>query len=221
MADFNHDTCSVCLEDFTNMNDKTNLKCGHTFHVNCIISCLRKSNECPYCRDTDGNPKISVSNNNNNFGFFFDNDNDSEDITYNQSLQEYKDFKSTMKIIEKNDIDLKESIHNIISESKKLEKQSLIVNKNYNKELYNVSNEFLKNYKLSIEYIGYYTELLSYKKEYSKLLQKIKKKISNKLGLEIDEVTNDYIIDYLEEKRVYSDYCYFKLPQKIYRHTLE
>ena len=71
MTNFNHDICSVCLEDFTNTADKTNLKCGHTFHVNCIINCLRKSNECPYCRDTDGNPKISVSNNNNALGFFF------------------------------------------------------------------------------------------------------------------------------------------------------
>jgi hypothetical protein len=218
MTNFNNDTCSVCLEDFDTTSQNTSLKCGHTFHVGCIINCLRKSNECPNCRDTDGNPKISVSNSNNNaFGFFFDeDDNNSTDSAFDQTLTEYKDFFNTMKTIEKENIDLKQSIHNIISEGKKLEKKSQLISKNYDKELNNVTIEFLKNYKLSNEYTEYFSNVQSYKKQYSKLIQKIKKQISKKLDFEIDPVTMDFIIDYLDEKRIYSEYCYFKLPQRIY-----
>jgi len=214
MVQYNdNDICSVCLEDLNSNIQKTNLVCGHTFHVNCIINCLRKSNECPYCRDTDGNPKISVSNN-NELGFFFDDE--SEDTAYNQTLEEYNDFINTMKSIEKEDIDLKESINKLVLQSKNLEKKSTLVSKKYDKDLNDYTNEFLQNYKKSSDYNEYILCKESYKKQHTKLIQQIKKKISKKLDFEIDNITVDYIRDYLEEKRAYSDYYYFKLPVKMY-----
>ena len=121
-----------------------------------------------------------------------------------------------MKTIEKEDNDLKESINKIVLQSKNLEQKSIIFSKKYDKDLNNYTNEFLQNYKKSSEYSEYINFKESYKKQHSQLIKKIKKKLSTKLDLEIDDITLDYIKDYLEDKRAYSDYCYFKLPLRIY-----
>jgi len=43
------DTCSICLDD---TNDKwSELKCGHKFHKNCILSWTNKQRTCPICRE--------------------------------------------------------------------------------------------------------------------------------------------------------------------------
>ena len=211
MNNIDMDICSVCLDDLDETNATTSLTCGHTFHVNCIIKCLRKTNECPNCRDTDGNPKISVSNSNNHIDMNYE---DSDKNSIDETLIEYNDFVSTMKALEKEDINLKLSIHKIITESKKIEKKSLLINKNFDKEINKVANDFINQYRISNEYTEYNNEIIDYQKKHNNLLQKIKKKIAKKLDLEIDSLTTDFIKDYLNEKCGY--YYYFKLPRRIY-----
>ena len=43
------DTCSICLDD---TNDTwSELKCGHKFHKDCILSWTNKQRTCPICRE--------------------------------------------------------------------------------------------------------------------------------------------------------------------------
>ncbi|UKK00923.2 RING-type E3 ubiquitin transferase [Theileria orientalis] len=50
-----YETCTICTEDFKE-GDKIHLlteekeKCGHAFHVDCIIPWLKQHNSCPVCR---------------------------------------------------------------------------------------------------------------------------------------------------------------------------
>ncbi len=41
--------CSICLDDLE--NNKTQLRCGHYFHFDCIKSWTKKNGTCPVCRE--------------------------------------------------------------------------------------------------------------------------------------------------------------------------
>ena len=43
-----HEECSICLSNEVNIHTK----CGHYFHLKCIISWSRKVDSCPNCRHT-------------------------------------------------------------------------------------------------------------------------------------------------------------------------
>lgn len=49
-------TCSICLNNIINRNNKTITKCGHVFHTDCYTEFLLKTKythiKCPLCRDT-------------------------------------------------------------------------------------------------------------------------------------------------------------------------
>lgn len=42
--------CCVCLSDFKDV-DYCFLSCGHKFHCTCLLTSIRKKNECPTCRE--------------------------------------------------------------------------------------------------------------------------------------------------------------------------
>jgi TRAF-interacting protein len=215
MTTFNNDTCSVCIDDFDNTSIKTSLKCGHTFHVDCIINCLRKSNECPNCRDTDGNPKLSISNNNNNhFDFFSDEDSDVDQNTIYSNFQEYRDFLNNMKELEKENKELKNRIKAYKIETTNIEKKSQNIIKNYEKGLNDVANEYIKSYRETVEYTEYIKEIQHIQKQYISIRKKIERNVSRKLDLEIDQTTRDFIKDYIEEQT--GNLYYFKVPRRIY-----
>ena len=44
------ETCSICLDDATDIETTSKLSCGHHFHTNCIRLCLERSHKCPLCR---------------------------------------------------------------------------------------------------------------------------------------------------------------------------
>ena len=41
------DICNICLE---NIKEQIYMECGHSFHKECILKWLEKSNKCPCCR---------------------------------------------------------------------------------------------------------------------------------------------------------------------------
>ena len=43
------ESCPICVEEFK-ADDFENLKCGHSFHPNCIKEWLSSKTTCPYCR---------------------------------------------------------------------------------------------------------------------------------------------------------------------------
>ena len=49
------EVCSICRENMDDNKQNYMLRCNHRFHTECIIDSLRVNNECPICRDTDGN----------------------------------------------------------------------------------------------------------------------------------------------------------------------
>ncbi|KAL2253682.1 uncharacterized protein LOC105168666 [Sesamum indicum] len=44
------ESCSICLEGFSNGGRGTRLPCSHMFHENCILRWLRENHVCPLCR---------------------------------------------------------------------------------------------------------------------------------------------------------------------------
>ena len=43
-------TCGTCLEEYDENDEMTVLKCGHSYHENCIVPWLKMSVYCPTCR---------------------------------------------------------------------------------------------------------------------------------------------------------------------------
>lgn len=42
--------CSICLNSFKGLKNKTTLECGHEFHYTCIFEWNKKNTSCPLCR---------------------------------------------------------------------------------------------------------------------------------------------------------------------------
>ena len=208
-----NDMCSICLEDFDMNSNNTSLKCGHTFHVGCIISCLRKSNECPNCRDTDGNPKLSVATHADNaFNFLWDdNDENSEDSNY---IEEYNDFENVMKELIKNNKEIKDKINNYKKTYKLFEKEFYNINKTYQTGANEVLNNYITSFRECSELKKYNMERLKFQNKYKYLRKTIEKSLSKNLDMDADQTTKDYIKDYLEE--LTGEIYYFTLPRNIY-----
>jgi TRAF-interacting protein len=210
---YNNDICSVCLEEFENdppNQSSTSLECGHTFHVKCIIKCLRKSNECPNCRDTDGNPKISVQNDSNLHFIWGDDDDQSE---YDTLMEEYNDFKQIMTDLRKNNKQIKQEVANYKNEYKQYEQRFLFINNKYQTGLNNAANEYLKSFRLDPDYIRYNEERFHMQKKYYFLRKKIANELSKNLDLEIDAEIKDFVKDYVNDE--IGEYYYFSLPRSI------
>ena len=54
------DNCAICLEDNTNSEKQSILKCGHMFHRDCINKVFETKLECPECRFTQTNIKDMI-----------------------------------------------------------------------------------------------------------------------------------------------------------------
>ena len=48
------DNCAICCANYSdtvnNYNQLGKIECGHIFHVNCIIECMKNNKTCPLCR---------------------------------------------------------------------------------------------------------------------------------------------------------------------------
>ena len=42
--------CPICLEEMKEENGMATTKCGHKFHLHCLLKSLDSSNSCPMCR---------------------------------------------------------------------------------------------------------------------------------------------------------------------------
>jgi hypothetical protein len=173
--------CCICLEPLENSVYK--LPCNHEFHVECIIPSLRKSNECPYCRDTAGNKKANC--------FTYSSDNESDD---NLSIDDYKELEEYIDDKIKDNLDLKDLFKKIQKRTKNAQKSSKTVLSSFNK--------FLKQYAQNDVFKSYQTDY----GEIIKLIKNFKNKINKELkndGLEIDESLNEDVDDYLWEKNLF------------------
>ncbi|GER44823.1 RING finger protein [Striga asiatica] len=46
------DSCSICLEDFSDSNPSTVTSCKHEFHLQCMLEWCQRSSNCPMCWQT-------------------------------------------------------------------------------------------------------------------------------------------------------------------------
>ena len=52
--------CSICLEQVRSLNSAQTkkLKCGHAFHMECILNWFKNSDACPTCRSSQHNDPL-------------------------------------------------------------------------------------------------------------------------------------------------------------------
>ena len=97
--------CSICRENMDETRQHYMLVCNHRFHTECIIDSLRTNNECPICRDRDGNNPFVSNNYNNSYE------------TDNWDVQNNNVNKKKILKIKKDDIDNIIKLKNDIIES--------------------------------------------------------------------------------------------------------
>ena len=49
-SDLNSDTCAICIEGYTEVDESITLECNHKFHKPCIMTWFKKELNCPLCR---------------------------------------------------------------------------------------------------------------------------------------------------------------------------
>jgi len=192
--------CPICLEELDiNEKPKFKLSCNHEFHTECIIQSLRKNNECPYCRDTEGNQKISVYNQNNfNGDVTSDEDEDEEDDNNN--------FDNMCDILKPTKSSLKKDIQELKQEVKRLEKNSIHFLNKFRKDGRYLLNEYKKQFKKNNEYITQLDDLKIWKKNCNKLKKKFIKSLKDngiEYGSDIDEMLDNYIYEFLNDDNVW------------------
>lgn len=52
LYDSEEDQCPTCLESYSSDNPKIETKCGHHYHLPCILGWMERSNGCPMCGRT-------------------------------------------------------------------------------------------------------------------------------------------------------------------------
>jgi hypothetical protein len=196
----NDDKCPICLE-YLEIHDKQKFKltCGHEYHTECIIQSLRKNNECPYCRDTDGNIKISIYDANN-----FNNNLISEDDDETQINN--SNFENMCEILKPVKNLLKDDIKQLKSEVKRIEKNSVALLNKFRKDGRLILYEYQKEFKKNDDYITQTDDL----KKWHNNCKKIKRKFIKNLkingieyGSDIDLMLDNYIYEFLNDDNVW------------------
>jgi hypothetical protein len=132
------------------------LRCNHRFHTECIIDSLRTNNECPICRDTNGNNKFMSKCYNDGF--------DNNDILNKKKICKSKidDINNILKLM--NDLilsnsDIKKLRNDIKIQVKILKKNTNNLNRNiksFQNKLDSKYKDDIKKYLLSITSTEYF-----------------------------------------------------------------
>jgi hypothetical protein len=192
--------CPICLEELDIIDKpKFKLNCGHEYHTECIIQSLRKNNECPYCRDTDGNHKISVYETNGfNNNLISDDD---ELVSENNS-----DFENMCEILKPVKNSLKKDIKELKLEVKRLEKNSVLFLNKFRKDCRFILNHYKKEFLKNEEYDAQMEDLKKWKNNCKKLKKKFIKNLKDngiEYGSDVDEMLDNYIYEFVNDDNVW------------------
>ncbi len=50
ILNISNDICSICMDDFKDIETAGRIKCGHVFHINCLSTWINVKKNCPLCR---------------------------------------------------------------------------------------------------------------------------------------------------------------------------
>jgi hypothetical protein len=198
------DVCAICLDEMT--TETTALECGHKFHVGCIIKALRKSNECPYCRDTAGNAvKKTNTGGGGILAEFFNID--FEDIgswgdessfgTVEQG--DYDEFAKMVRKIRRENAKIGEKFKEYSKELKDINKLVHSQQREYLKEKSKAIRDFSKTFKKENPiYLERQQKQREYSKRISALRQQIRIHITKQVGedAQVNEFINHYFDKY-------------------------
>jgi len=196
------DVCAICLDEMT--TETTALECGHKFHVGCIIKALRKSNECPYCRDTAGN-NVNKQNEPNlfqqlmeNFEFTIENMNDWEASSFGTVEQDdYDEFAKMIRKLRRENAKIGEKFKEYSKELRDINKLVHSQQREYLKEKSKAIRDFSKTFKKeNAIYLERQQKQREYSKRISALRQQIRVHITKQVGE--DAQVNQFIKHYFE-----------------------
>jgi hypothetical protein len=192
--------CPICLEELdTHHKPKFKLNCGHEYHTECIIQSLRKNNECPYCRDTDGNQKISVYETNG-----FNNNLISDDDEY--TTENTSDYENMCELLKPVKNSLKKDIKELKIEVKRLEKNSVLFLNKFRKDGRFLLNHYKKEFLKNEEYSAQMEDLKKWKNNCKKLKKKFIKNLKDngiEYGSDVDEMVDSYLYGFLNDDNVW------------------
>jgi hypothetical protein len=190
--------CPICLEKLQmDTLQKFKLPCGHEYHTECIIQSLRKNNECPYCRDTDGNIKITVYDGNNNL---IEEDDDEYESDTDSDYDNMCELLKPLKRVLKNDI------NDLQKEIKRLEKNSKISLINFRKGGRSILNEYKKEFLKNEDYINQLNDLKIWKENCKKIKRKFIKNLKDngiEYGSDVDDMLDNYLYDFTNDDNVW------------------
>ena len=189
-----NDTCSVCLDDFNDETKNTTLGCGHKFHVHCIIKCLRKSNECPNCRDTDGNP-ISKTQSSSNFLGFITSDDFSE---VSSEPDDYSDFLDSIKKLLRADKKLSDDVREYKKLCKLFHRNSLETQKALDNGWEKAYDDYKKEFKMTTVFQEYKEKKGNYRAETCKLKRRLQRLLEKEMNIPKD-ANAEFVNKYLED----------------------
>jgi len=192
--------CPICLENLEMINiPKFKLTCGHEYHTECIVQSLRKNNECPYCRDTDGNIKISIYDTNNlNNNLMTDDDDYQSDVDsdYDNMTEMLKPMKGT----------LKNEIKDLKHEIKRLEKNSKVFLSKFRKDGRTILNEYKKEFMKNHEYNMQLNDVKKWKDNFKKLKRKFVKNLKDNgidYDSDVDQMLDNYLYEFINDDDVW------------------
>ena len=192
--------CPICLEELeTDSKQKFKLTCGHEYHTECIIQSLRKNNECPYCRDTDGNHKISVYETNG----FNNNLISDDDELLNENNSHFDNMCELLKPVK---LSVKNDIKELKIEVKRLEKNSTLLLNKFRKDGRFILNEYKKEFIKNNEYIIQIDDLKKWKNNCKKLKKKFIKNLKDngiEYGSDVDEMLDNYLYEFINDDNVW------------------
>ena len=56
--------CSICVTDIEENQGRYTTRCGHSYHLECILPWFARKTSCPICRENDIKNPISLNNEN-------------------------------------------------------------------------------------------------------------------------------------------------------------
>ena len=198
-----NDVCSICLETLDvseNAMNTTKLSCGHEFHVGCIISCLRKCNECPYCRDTENNRKISIHN--GGYNVDIDDEDDYTDESDNETDEwerNYNDCVKTLQQIRRNNPQIKTTMCQFLTTKRLLRRKTNDLYLKFAEERRKADQIFLENAAKSDYYKEYMEFINNYESEHRSLYKMYRRMFLKENPMEMGPDIKEYLNYYIDE----------------------
>jgi hypothetical protein len=198
-----NDDCSICLEILdagVNNINTTKLSCGHEFHVNCIISCLRKCNECPYCRDTENNRKISIHSAYDADTFDDDDDGYTEESDNNDEWERnYNDCVKTLQQIRRKNPEIKTIMRDFLTTKKILRRKTNDLYLKFAEERRKADQIFLENAVHSDYYKEYMNVIQTYERDHRTLYKMYRRTFLKENPMEMGPDIKEYLNYYIDE----------------------